>query len=108
MIANLQLWKRYAWLLGLLVAVGCSRGGVTALNPTQDNLLKIGNAYRNAVRRLGRPPKDFQELQPSLEGHATEELFRSPNDGEPYVFILGRRLRQAAAGASQPLRGRCV
>jgi hypothetical protein len=103
MIANLHLWKRYAWVLGLLVTVGCSRGGgVTALNPTQDRLLKLGNAYRNAVRRLGHPPKDFQELQPSLEDHATEDLLRSPNDGEPLVVIWGVDYDKLPPGRPNP------
>ncbi len=62
--------------------------GVTP-NTTEDRLLKIGNAYRNAVSRLGRAPKDFQELKPSLEGNATEDFLRSPNDGEPLVVIWG-------------------
>jgi hypothetical protein len=57
--------------------------------PIEERLLKIGNAYRNAVRRLGHAPKDFQELKPSLEGDATEDLLRSPNDGETLVVIWG-------------------
>jgi hypothetical protein len=70
--------------------LGCSRGGgVTTLPPTADRLLALGNAYRNAVQRLGHPPKDFQELQPSLEGNASEEFLRSPTDGDPFVVMWG-------------------
>jgi hypothetical protein len=58
-------------------------------NSIEDRLLKIGTAYRNAIRRLGHAPKDFQELQPSLEGKPTEDFLRSPNDGEPLVVIWG-------------------
>jgi hypothetical protein len=94
-------WKRFAWVLGLLVVVGCSRGGgTTTLTPMEDRLLKIGNAYRNAVRRLGRPPKDFQELRPSLEGNPTEDFLRSPNDGEPLVIIWGVNYDKLPPGRS--------
>jgi hypothetical protein len=90
MIASLLVWKRFAWVLGLLVMAGCSRGGGGATpNQTEDRLLKIGNAYRNATTRLGHAPKDFQELRPSLEGNPTDDFLLSPNDGEKLVVIWG-------------------
>ena len=90
MIASVHAWKRFAWVLCLLVAAGCSRGGpVSNPDATEQRLAQIGNAYRNATTRLGHPPKDFKELQPSLEGNPTEDFLRSPGDGEKFVVIWG-------------------
>ncbi len=89
MIAGLSAWRRLAWILGLLVAAGCSRARPVEPNQTEARLLKIGNAYRNATARLRHAPKDFQELQPNLGKGATEDLLRSPNDGEKFVVIWG-------------------
>ncbi len=89
MTAGLSAWRRLAWILGLLVAAGCSgphRGAPP--NPTQSRLLKIGEAYRRATYRLGHPPANFEEIKPSLLGAKDEEL-RSPNDGEQFVIIYG-------------------
>jgi hypothetical protein len=90
MIASLHVWEQFAWVLILLAAAGCSRGDVaTTRGPAEERLLALGTAYQNAARRLGHPPKDFQELKPSLEGDASEDFLRSPNDGEPFVVIWG-------------------
>ena len=55
--------------------------------PTEDRLDKIGTAYNRANARLHRAPRSFQEIKPDLEGDASEDLLRSPNDGEPFVII---------------------
>jgi hypothetical protein len=89
MTAALPAWRRFAWILGLLVATGCSRPRAVEPNQTEERLLKVGNAYRNAVARLGHAPKDFEELKPDLDKGTTEEFLRSPNDGEKFVVIWG-------------------
>jgi hypothetical protein len=77
--------------LVLLVLSGCfwrSASGV----PSKDteNLTSIRKAYLAATQRLGRPPKNLDELKPSLaaEGNA-DQLLVSPNDGLPYVIVFG-------------------
>jgi hypothetical protein len=67
MIATVHAWKRFAWVL-ILLAAGCSRPSTVGpkANSIEDRLLKIGTAHRNATRRLGHAPKDFQELQSRL------------------------------------------
>ena len=102
MIAGLSAWKRFAWVLGLLVAAGCSRNVGATPDTTEDRLLTIGNAYRNATTRLGHPPKNFEELKPSLEGNPTEEFLRSPNDGEKVVVIWGVDFDSLPPGPQDP------
>jgi hypothetical protein len=103
MIANLHVGKRFAWVLSLLVAAGCSQGSQTkSRSPTEQRMVAIGKAYRKAVARLGHAPKDFQELQPSLEGNVTEDFLRSPHDGEKMVVIWGVNFDRLPPGRPDP------
>jgi hypothetical protein len=77
-------------LLVLLTLAGCSGTGADRpLDPTEERLFKIGNAYLAATTRLKRPPKNADELKPSLEGGADADALRSPRDGQPFVIIWG-------------------
>ena len=81
--------RRLAWFFALLLVSGCSGAHpITEFNPTESRLIKIGEAYRRAMRLLGHPPANFEEIKPSLLDAKDEEL-RSPNDGEQFVIIYG-------------------
>jgi hypothetical protein len=66
---------------------GCGGGQSGPIKET-DNITAIRKAYVAATTRLGHPPKNIEELKPSLEGNADEVLI-SPNDGLPYVILFG-------------------
>jgi hypothetical protein len=89
MIVLLRWWKQ--WTLGLILVgmIGCSQKVDRPYAPAEDRLLKLGSAYVNATNRLGRPPRNFDDLKASLEADATEDILRSPGDGEPYVIHWG-------------------
>jgi hypothetical protein len=76
-------------LAGLAVG-GCYGGSGPASSKDTENLTSIRKAYMAATNRLGRPPKNLEELKSSLsvEGNA-DELLVSPNDGLPYVIVFG-------------------
>ena len=42
-----------------------------------------------ASHRLERAPKSFEEIKPDLDGPVSDDLLRSPNDGEPFVILWG-------------------
>jgi hypothetical protein len=63
------------------------------LEPAHENLMKIGSAYVRFNTKAKRPPKSVEEIRPFLkESGNTEELLRSPRDGEPYVICWGVNL----------------
>ena len=76
--------------LAPVASSGCWRGSVGTPSKDTENLTSIRKAYLAATNRLGRPPKNLDELKPSLnaEGNA-DELLISPNDGLPYVIVFG-------------------
>jgi hypothetical protein len=76
-------------VLAAAVLSGCPSGGGGSSNRTE-GIVSIRKAYMAATNRLGRPPRDLDELKPSLaaEGNV-EELLVSPNDGLPYVIVYG-------------------
>lgn len=76
-----------------LVAAGCGRSkpGVGKIDDVRQNMQRIGVGYNQATLKLGRPPRNVDELLPYLQdpqrpGQA-KDLLRSPNDGEQYVII---------------------
>ena len=78
-----------------LVAAGCGRArpGAVKIDDVRQNLQRIGAGYNEARLKLGRPPRNVDELLPFLRdperaGQA-KDLLRSPNDGEEYVIIWG-------------------
>lgn len=75
---------------------GCSRTGAPAVNQQDTgNLTTIGLAYNRATDKLGRPPKDLEELKPFLQELGDpNSILRSPHDGLPYVILFGRNIRK--------------
>jgi len=88
-----------ALLLALSAAAGCG-SKVQQIAPTKEVelLYKVQSGYEMAYSQLGHPPKDFAELQPHLNGVATEQELVSPNDKLPYVILYGVDTRQQTAG----------
>jgi hypothetical protein len=83
-------WTRFALLAALLGPSGCSRPeGPRPINPTEEHLYKIGKAYTLAAHSLKRGPKSFAEIKPFLEAGLSDDVLRSPNDGEPFVIQWG-------------------
>ena len=46
-------------------------------------------AYINATNHLGHAPKGLAEIQKYFDGGYTDEVVRSPNDGEEFVILWG-------------------
>jgi hypothetical protein len=89
----------FALLLGFIASSGCG-SSVQQIPPTKEVelLYKVQSGYEIAYSKLGHPPKDFAELQPHLNGIATEQELVSPNDKLPYVILYGVDTRQQSAG----------
>src|SRR2546423_7182702 len=73
---NIHAMRRYSWAsrhvvgpLLLLGAMGCgsSPTEVGEVPRSIQNLKQIGTAYLDAMARLERPPKNVEELKPSLK-----------------------------------------
>jgi hypothetical protein len=78
--------------LALLAGLtGCWAGTkVVPFSPAEQNLTHVAMAYSDAYGKLGRGPKNAEELKPFLKEFGDpEELLVSPNDGEPYVVAWG-------------------
>ena len=53
-------------------------------------LQAINGAYMKTTQKLGRPPKNAEELRPALqESGDPDELLRSPTDGQEFVIVWG-------------------
>ncbi|WP_425616962.1 hypothetical protein NA78x_000627 [Anatilimnocola sp. NA78] len=106
MPAKLCFLSRRHWLATSLVAalvvlslVGCSSGvQEIAATPEVELLYKVQSGYELAYNKLGRPPKDFTELQPFLGDNIAAVDLVSPNDGLPYVIRYGTDTRNFAKG----------
>ena len=88
--------RRCCWLRlglsGLLASlVGCgSSPDVVSFSQSEKNLTHIAMAYGDAESKLGRPPKNADELKPFLKEFGNpDDLLVSPVDGEPYVIAFG-------------------
>jgi hypothetical protein len=82
--------------LACFFTAGCSRTTLPAVKQQDTgNLTTIGLAYNRATDKLGRPPKDLEELKPHLKDLGDPEaILRSPHDGQPYVILFGRDIRK--------------
>jgi hypothetical protein len=86
MVRHVRRWA-VVFLLG--AAAGCPRKDAPpSMEPAQGQLYKIGQAFVRASARLGRAPAHFADLEPDLPG-ASEDILRSPGDGEPFVILWG-------------------
>jgi hypothetical protein len=76
-------------LLAGPVLAGCAAKPVSVDPPKGvQNLSRIATAYIDAEGRLGRPPKDVEELKPLLKDLGNpDEMLSSPNDGLPYTIL---------------------
>jgi hypothetical protein len=92
-----------ALVLGMLALSGCSSRSApdAPLEPTEDQLYKIGRAYTQAAVRLRRAPAKLEELRPDLPGDA-ESLLRSPHDGEKFVILWGVNYTTLPPGKKDP------
>jgi hypothetical protein len=67
---------------------GSSDPKIIVLTKPEQHLTWIAMAYREAYDRLGRGPKNADELKPYLKEFGDpEELLISPNDRQPYVVV---------------------
>jgi hypothetical protein len=98
--------RQFPFLLLMLLAVlgGCNSGPyVVPLTGSEQRLVFIVMAYKDASEKLGRAPKNDEELKPHLREHGNpEELLVSPNDGQPYVVVWGGN---SAGGGPTDYRG---
>ena len=104
-----QAALRPLWLLlgpsALLAGLaGCGSGvNVVPLSHAEKDLSYIAIAYREAHSRLGRPPKDAEDLKPFLKDFGDpEKLLVSPNDNQPYVVVWGA---DPSRGGPTPYQG---
>jgi hypothetical protein len=81
----------FALALVLVGLTGCNSGpNVVPLTESENRLKFIALAYLEAHSRLGRGPKDAEELKPFLQEYGDPEtLLVSPNDQQPYVVVWG-------------------
>jgi hypothetical protein len=71
-------------------AIGCGVHVETPEPPSEaeENLSKIGRAYMQAGSGLKRPPRNAKELLHYLEKNGdTDQVLRSPRDGQEYVIL---------------------
>jgi hypothetical protein len=89
-MVRLTIGGCFAFLVGVFGLPGCGpTRAVPQRTTTEERLYQIGTAYVQACYRLGRPPKDVEEIKPNLPGEFSDDLLRSSNDGEPLVIIWG-------------------
>jgi hypothetical protein len=82
-------WLLLGPTLLLAALAGCKSGpNVVALSASEQNLTFIALAYLEAHGKLGRGPKNAEELKPFLKEHGDpDQILTSPNDGQPYVVV---------------------
>jgi hypothetical protein len=82
-----------------LIAIGCSsRPTIPAdtVAPSDIALTKLGQLYRQAEEKLGRPPKNADDLKPfAAEFGDLDSLLTSPNDHQKFVVAWGTPLVSA-------------
>ncbi|TWT36583.1 hypothetical protein KOR34_14890 [Posidoniimonas corsicana] len=85
------------YLAILAVCVGCGESGGGGKVPEAsdgDMLRGVVTSYRNATRELGRPPKDYSELEAIFApvSNNPAEYLTSKRDGEKFVVVWGLNL----------------
>jgi hypothetical protein len=69
-------------------------------DPTVSQLRSLAAAYQAATTKLGRPPKNLDELKPYLKEHGNpDELLRSSRDGQLFEVVWGVDIANAPMGA---------
>ena len=82
--------------VGGMFIVGCGRREVCAarpMEPVQERLLALGNAYARYISEQGKTPKGPDDLSGFLAGDGP---LTSPRDGKPFVISWGIDLRTPA------------
>lgn len=120
------LCRPRAVILACVLAGCASPPPEEQIDPAERRLRLLHGAYEAAFRRLGRPPRDAQELAEHLP--RGEDVLVSPNDGEPFVVLWGvsctpvglaswEKTKPAGSADTSPIfayerrgtiRGRCV
>jgi hypothetical protein len=82
-------WLRRASLLLVAILGACSsETDVVRFSNAEQELTFIAMAYGDAHAKLGRSPKDSEELKPFLKTFGDpDDLLTSPNDSQPYVVV---------------------
>jgi hypothetical protein len=90
-VVSAPRWLCRLLALALAGQAGCGSGpNVIPLTKAEKSLTFVALAYGEAHSRLGRGPKNAEELKPFLkEFGEPDELLVSPNDGQPYVVVWG-------------------
>jgi len=90
-ITRCRRWWCFAPLFALANLSGCGSGpDVVAFSGAEQELTSIAMAYGDAHSKLGRGPKDAEELKPFLKTFGDpDDLLTSPNDRQPYVVVWG-------------------
>ena len=89
MVGRFYIFAVFGFGLATLALVGCSRNVDRPYAAAEDRLLKIGKAYLKSVYD-GKTPSGSEDIKIHyLEEDVTEEFFRSPRDGEPFVIFWG-------------------
>lgn len=85
----------HEFLVGLTMAamlLGCGAASVDESTASAgfDRLVALGEAYRQATLKRGSPPRSAEDLLAFCPpGMGTDELVRSPIDGEPITVFWG-------------------
>jgi hypothetical protein len=88
-------------LLACLWSGSCSSKPDVVTSETV-NLSKVREAYLAAAKRLGRPPRNLDELKPSLQQIGDpQELLRS-RTGEPLEIVWNRNPRGVSKKDNYP------
>jgi hypothetical protein len=85
----------------LVLLTGCSPKEIRSekpMDPTAQQLLTIGNAYRQFTVDQGRPPKSSDDLKKKLPSEST---LVSPRDGKPFNVFWGVDLRSPPTWATK-------
>lgn len=88
-------------LVTVLMLAGCSSPTTVDVPISEQNLRKIGAAYREHSEKKG-PPASAKDLLPHLKDEGGEAVFKSENDGEEFVIHWGVDLK-ALAGKETPV-----
>jgi hypothetical protein len=87
--------------------LGCGPSGARPdpSDATRQNLEAIGNAYLRSTTQHNHPPTGREELAEAIRlSGQSEDVLRSPNDGEEFVLVWNVELRRLKAyGNSVPI-----
>jgi hypothetical protein len=91
-------------LLLLAGQIGCQPAAPRVPEATVDRLNTIYLAYHEATAKLGRAPRNLNELQPHFPTTLpADDLLTSPHDGKRYVLVWNIDPRQPPVHETPPL-----